>query len=379
LRQDWISRLFLFVKGRGKIVFDKNSCIKKFSQFSRSFQKQATCVVRITFFHIALVATIFLAILRPSQAFMPKRCFCTSIHTDYSISRLHAGFGVKSKSKSNKKKKSTKQQSPFDVIASTSRLEKRYDELILASAKQLAKSNNDEDPRWASDSDEGEKITSEYMITARASSKVGIDDWCPIGQLCVTVPESEYAENSKDVAQAAISSYCREISHMASMGAPKFSAVARNDMQYGVEPVDSFYKYVYSVVEEGDDKGMSKAKAREILGLGDKTSDRTTIKQAYRKLSFHLHPDRLDESSTTDLDFQTIQLAYEVLTSGIREEGKSWYESLGGRARTDFHIVNLLPLSQAQRYMEEKRIQGAIAGLERDLVQRFVARNLRSQ
>lgn len=298
---------------------------------------------------------------------------------------LHmAGFGTKAPKK--KKKKATSKQPSFDINASISRLEKRYDELMLASAKQMAKA--DEDPRWAaSDSETKEDIiTSEYMIAARASSKKGVNDWVPICQICIAYPESEYQPESKAILEAAVSSYCREISHVAIQGAQVFSTVARNDMEYGIEPVDSFFKYVYeSVVEENSDKPktMSKAVARQVLGLEDDPSlDKTQIKQAYRKLSFQLHPDRVD-TETMDADeaserFEKVQQAFEILTSGIRETGKSWYESLGGRARTDFHKVNLVSLTEAQTKMEEKRIQGAVIGLERELVQSFVARHLRS-
>ena len=162
---------------------------------------------------------------------------------------LHmAGFGTKAPKK--KKKKATSKQPSFDINASISRLEKRYDELMLASAKQMAKA--DEDPRWAaSDSETKEDIiTSEYMIAARASSKKGVNDWVPICQICIAYPESEYQPESKAILEAAVSSYCREISHVAIQGAQVFSTVARNDMEYGIEPVDSFFKYVYESVVE---------------------------------------------------------------------------------------------------------------------------------
>jgi len=255
---------------------------------------------------------------------------------------------------------------------------------MLQMSKQMAK--NDEDPRWASSVDDGEEfITSEYVITARAEKKKGVHDWVPIAQLCISYPESMYDSESKEFAEAAVSSYCREISYVAGMGAPVFQSIARNDVEYATEPVESFYKYVYeSVVEENKDReNMSKAEAREILGLEDEPSaDKNQIKQAYRKLSFQLHPDRVDESSDaveSASRFEKVQLAYETLSSGIRENGKSWYESLGGRARTDFHRVGLLSLANAQNQMEQKRIQGGLVGLEPELVQSFIARNLRSE
>jgi hypothetical protein len=325
---------------------------------------------------IALVSVGLLSC--PVQSFAPTRLLPTE-------TKLMAGFGATASKPKNKKKKA--KNAPFDVSASCARLEKRYNEMMLASNKQMAKV--DDEPRSASaeDTENEETITSEFVIAARAMSKQGVHDWVPIAQLCVAYPESNYheAENSKEILQAAVSSYCREISHTAGMGAPMFSTVARNDMQYSVEPLASFNKHVYErVVEKNfDKKNMLKGEARNILGLeNDADVDKAKIKQAYRKLSFALHPDRLDESDDAEeaaVRFENVQAAYETLTSGVRETGKSWYETLGGRARTDFHQINLLSLSDAQGKMEEKRIQGAIMGLNTDLVQSFVARNLRSE
>ena len=247
-----------------------------------------------------------------------------STSTRKSVMLEMAGFGTKAQKNKKKKTKSTS----FDVSASLSRLEKRYDEVMLQMSKQMAK--NDEDPRWASSVDDGEEfITSEYVITARAEKKKGVHDWVPIAQLCISYPESMYDSESKEFAEAAVSSYCREISYVAGMGAPVFQSIARNDVEYATEPVESFYKYVYeSVVEENKDReNMSKAEAREILGLEDEPSaDKNQIKQAYRKLSFQLHPDRVDESSDAAESasrFEKVQLAYETLSSGIRENGEN--------------------------------------------------------
>ncbi|KAL3945626.1 MAG: hypothetical protein SGBAC_000282 [Bacillariaceae sp.] len=302
--------------------------------------------------------------------------------------QLMAGFGAAtaSKQKTSKNKKGSK-QAPFDVNASVSRLEKKYDVMMLASAKRIAK--QDEDPRFMSQKDEKDQdtITSEYMIAARSSSKKGINDWVPIAQFCVAYPESSYhdEDNSQDVLQTAVSSYCREISHVAGMGAPLFSSVARNDMQYSAEPVDSFFKHVYEQVVEdsGEKKGLSKSEARNILGLGGEDgSDKSQIKKAYRNLSFKLHPDRLDDNADAEAAaarFESVQAAYEALNSGLRESGKSWYESLGGRARTDFSRINLQSLSDSTTQMEKKQIKGGMMGLDPDLVQLFVARHLRSE
>jgi hypothetical protein len=161
-------------------------------------------------------------------------------------------------------------------------------------------------------------------------------------------------------------------------------------MQYSFESNDSFFKHVYETVVEGGVKNldsMSKTEARTTLGLessAESAPEKADIKQAYKKLAFQLHPDRFEGTSEECEEaahrFGRVKLAYETLSSGVRESGSSWYESLGGRARTEFvGPVNLLPLAAAQEQMERKRAKGALLGLDQNLIQSFVARNLRSE
>jgi len=267
---------------------------------------------------------------------------------------------------------------PFDANASLIRLEKRYNELMINAAKQMAK---DDDEVIGATTDE--TITSEYVVVARSKAKGGVADWVPFAQICLSRPESEF-DNSKEVFQAVISTYCRELSHLAAFGAPVFSTVARSDLQYGIEPVDSFHKHVFEAVIEGAvEQDMTKSLARETLGLGTSESDKAIIKQAYRKLSFSLHPDRVEgneeEKEAAAEQFGRVKLAYDTLMSGIRQEGVSWYESLGGRARTGFvGPISLLPMSAAQEQMTQRKAEAAMVGLSTDIIQTFVARNLRS-
>ena len=278
---------------------------------------------------------------------------------------------------------------PFDVSASLIRLEKRYDELILAMNKRYDLEDDDDD-----DDDDSSIVTSEYVVAVRVEKREGeersgVSDWVPVAQLCIARPHSEYHDGVKDPAvQAAISCHCRELSHVATLGAKVFATCARNEIQYGVEPLESFHKHVYeAVVEGGSSKGnpneiLTKSQAREILGLNE-GADKSDAKQAYRKLSFQLHPDRFEgseeECKDAAMQFARVKLAYDTLNSGIREEGSSWYESLGGRYRTGFvGPVNLLPLAAADEYLQKKKISSAIVGMNRDLVQSFVARNLGS-
>ena len=306
----------------------------------------------------------------------------------------------KSKAFSSSSSSSSKGSStPFDVSASIIRLDKKYDELMKNVAKKLKKEDDDAESHSSYSSGEVEMITSEYVIAARAgSSKKGsVPDWVPIAQLCLKRPETQYHEGASDaMVQTAVSVYCRELSHMAAAGAPVFSTIARNELQYSVESQDSFFKYVYDEVIEGKskkspDQAMTKAQARITLKLlkdGEKEDanneiTKSDIKQAYRSLSFELHPDRFkgtpEECEEATNQFGRVKLAYDTLLSGVREEGKSWYESLGGKERTGFvGPVNLLSLAAAQETMMKHKAEGALCGLDPTMVQSFVARHLRS-
>ena len=338
------------------------------------------------------------------------------------------GGTAKTKKKGGKNPTSTNGKistTPFDVNASLLRMEKKYDELTRELAKKLLKDGPDnDDDVHATDStpnDVDDTVISEYIIAARAAATTKrrsvLPDWVPIAQLCLKRPESEYHEGAADpMVRTAISTCCRELSHVAAVGAPIFATIARNEIQYSVESIDSFRKFVYDDVVDGrarsnpDGMAMTKAVARQTLGLtstvaaavatsggGSSNGDGTTaavdvvtkadIKQAYRKLSFEFHPDRFvgtpDECEDARVRFGQVQLAYETLTSGVRDGrdgGISWYESLGGRARTGFvGPVQLLPLASAQEQLQRHNAEIAIATLDPNLIQSFVARNLRSE
>lgn len=339
---------------------------------------------------------------------------------------------VSTKSKKKKKgggggggNKSKEKRTPFDAAASMIKSEKLYDELMVESTKALM--NNDDDAYYDDDSMD---VTTEYIITARAkkmngserqqssssaasSSFVGANDWVPVAQMClirsITQDDSNNSSNNNNdheaimesTLQAAISYYCREINYAACLSAPSaFQSLPRNNVEYGVEPIDSFMKYVYEDVIEGkkggagagevssttangnatgsSNGGMSKAQAREILELEAGVTDTTLIKTAYKKQSFKYHPDRVseeDRASSPD-KFGLIKRAYDTLNSGIRNNDKqSWYESLGGRERNEFMgPIALLSMDKASALCN-KAFRSAVVGIDPDLTMAFVARN----
>jgi len=345
---------------------------------------------------------------------------------------MAAGMGMGGFSAKTSKPKSTgSATSSFDVNASLLKLERLYDELVGEANRAMMDSavdvDDDDDTAGLLDS-----ITSEYMVAARyvpiATSKnpslpgsVAISDWIPVSQLCIVRPIHTYETSTErghssfgldaDV-QAVISSYCREIYLAASLAAPIFNSVPRNQIQYSVEPLDSFQKYVYDAVIEG--KGnkngsgneatiMTKADARLVLGLDEGCNDVSLIKKAYRTMSFSLHPDRFvsversdEEIKRASDEFAKVRCAYDTLSSGIRNNdnsgnvvetgavgetsktnsNRSWYESLGGKARNNFFgPVELMSVDKAKEHITTKAYKCAIAGLNHDTVMSFVARN----
>jgi DnaJ domain len=265
--------------------------------------------------------------------------------------------------------KSSSSGTPFDASAALLRLEKKYEEIQLASSRSLHSDTDD---------DSASSVASEMIVAVRASNSktASTGDWVPFANLCVH-PHAEVSS--------------------ATQGAKVFSAVPRNELQYAIEPVDSFFKHVYDPLMKDQQKGsseipMSKVEARQLLELdnadddtnnNDGDDERSRIKKSYRRKSFEWHPDRLDHAnmSADEQDhaaqqYARIQKAFNILSSDARTAGSSWYRSLGGRDRTDFQVIQeLMGMDAASSILERHSVQTAVAGLDPELVQLFVARN----
>lgn len=317
---------------------------------------------------------------------------------------LAAGRGMSSsKSTSGKSKASVGEKrngmasskpekaAPFNVNASLQRLEKKYDELTKAHAKALQKDDDEEDETAVTELEDDAVVTTEYVIAVRAEGHVW--DWVPVAQFCLA-RNAVQASRSEGVAdpliQAAISHHCRELCHVASLGSRVFHSVPRNLMQYSVETLDSFHKHVYETAIQGKNEDLSnsnvmtKEEARTVLELvnGD-GEDKAAIKRSYRTMSFQWHPDRFvgtdrspEEIAAANERYARIKLAYDTLNSGVRDEGVSWYQSLGGKARTDFlGPLSLLSLETARVTLEGSGAECAICVMSPSIVQTFVARS----
>ena len=295
----------------------------------------------------------------------------------------------------------------YDVAKAMIKSEKRYEEIMSASTKAL----------YSDDDYSGNVgfITTEYIVTAPCTpgatlakkesggSLAAASDWIPVAQICVvrTVASEEAVDGMHPSVRAAVSHYRRENNYAATLAAPALKFLPREILQYGVEPLDSFVKYVYEDVVEGkaaesfsngDGSGekvdMTKSKAREILGLEVACRDASVIKQAYKKQSMMSHPDRFvnsdktkEEIDETSQRFALVKMAYEALNSGVRSgdvggngaSSHSWYEALGGKSRTEF-AGPLEPLSGGEG-PRDGAIGSAVVGLDPELTMSLVARN----
>ncbi|KAL7566686.1 hypothetical protein ACA910_017748 [Epithemia clementina (nom. ined.)] len=308
----------------------------------------------------------------------------------------------KKKSDSNNIKKGTTTTTqptaaPFDANAALLRLEKKFDELSESARKRMANFVNED-----ADLDvEEDFLFSENVVAVRQSADqstaatVALSDWVPVAVLLLCLRPSVNEEvDRRFLLKSAVSLYCRELAQVAVLGSRVFANVPRNKLQYSVEPLVSFDKFVYDNILESDQKAMSNAEARTILGLDTNSGplDESTLKRAYRTLSMEFHPDRLigqseDQQIEATHRYMHIKYAYETLqakgTLLLDDDGKatnSWYESLGGRQRTDFWKFDqeaLFPIATAQANLEQHKIQSALKGLDPDTVQAFVARNSR--
>lgn len=341
------------------------------------------------------------------------------------------GMGkTKDSSSSLSKKSGENNKAPYDVAKAWLKSKKLYDELLSESNK--VSFTVDEDGGLDSSSvDSGEDITTEYIIAARCrlpetgggnnsntnnnAALRSASDWIPVAQLCIVrpiQPEGGSGASHDEVRhalplRAAVSYYCREIYFAATLATPALKSLPRNNVEYSYEPVDSWIRHVYEDVIEGKVSDsyidgatgvkvdMTKSKAREVLGLEAGCTDASLIKSAYKKESMACHPDRFittngvskEEVEEYTKRFGLVKMAYDALNSGIRDEQNniaavdttiqrsSWYESLGGKQRTDFvGPIDLMSMDEANSLCN-KAFRSAVIGLDTDLTNAFVLRN----
>jgi hypothetical protein len=322
---------------------------------------------------------------------------------------------------------------PFDVAASVLRLEKKYDRLLLEASRRLAADElrRDQDEDECGEGGGAALLPArEFVVAARDGDL--LPDWVPIAQLLLVGGDDSCLQSrrldpsdgpgGRDRAQVrrAVSAYRRELHHVAGLSSGLFRSVPRHRLRYAAEPADSFYRHVYERVSPAaapppDGRFMSGAEARKVLGLSEGGTLRD-LKLQYRRRSLECHPDRVrhqqppsqreeeedEEGSSSPAttsgsaaataasaaaeEFGRVKLAYETLLGGgsVRREGSTWYESLGGRGRSEFAAVPLLPAAPDGPPGPSgdglgAGLEAALAGLDPELVQSFVARSRSSR
>jgi len=293
------------------------------------------------------------------------------------------GMGKKSGNKSKRRRTAAASASvPFDAAAAYNRSEKRYDELIAEADAS--------DP----DGPYGGLMAREYMIVAQQTGTVGagassLFDWTPAAHLVLVGADS--LSDPTTAAERGVSSLKREIHHALVTGIPSAASLPRSEVRYALEPLRDFMEYVFDAViadkaSDGDEKPMSKAEARRILGL-ESDSDASTVKRAYRKITLAYHPDRFAASGEEEPEeaaekFQAGTRAYETLGGGMGAtvEGSSWYESLGGRARTEFSGPLILGKAGVAGALEGAPFEAggykvAVSAVDPEITMMFIARN----
>jgi hypothetical protein len=344
----------------------------------------------------------------------------------------------KDSSSSSTKKSGESNKASYDVAKAWLKSKKLYDELLSESNKVSFTVDEDGGLDTTNVEGEAEDITTEYIIAARCrlpetsggnnsntnnnAALRSASDWIPVAQLCILRPiqPEESGANHDEVRhalplRAAVSCYCREIYFAATLATPALKSLPRNNVEYSYEPVDSWIRHVYEDVIEGKVSDsyvdsttgikvdMTKSKAREVLGLEAGCTDASLIKRAYKKESMACHPDRFVTSAMNNgvskeeveeytKRFGLVKMAYDALNSGIRDEQNnnmaaavdttiiggqrsSWYESLGGKQRTDFvGPIDLMSMDEAN-LLCNKAFRSAVIGLDPDLTNAFVLRN----
>jgi len=240
------------------------------------------------------------------------------------------------------------------------RSERNFEEIELAYAHDLEAGR-----QAASDSDDDEEeidtnLRLKYFIVAvrlkgdeARAAATGVErslvDWVPCVQLAI-LDKKEVVFDNKFLSIAA-ATFAREVHCAITTQIPSTSKIAAPLLEYAVEPLDSFEKFVYPMFDPSfkDEKGdrMGKQEALTVLFPEPPATapDAAAIKKAYRKLSMKYHPDASIGASESELEaiteanakgFSRVQAAYTILGAQTHSSGLSWYEALGGTDRTDF-------------------------------------------
>lgn len=217
-------------------------------------------------------------------------------------------------------------------------------------------------------------------VSVRSPASQAFSDWVPVCQLGVLTSTSLSDLSSSPALPSSLSYLAREVCHSASLT----SSFPRSGAEFAAEPLSSFFDHVYDAVVSPakGNAALSPSEARAVLGV-EKGDDPGDVKRKYRKITLANHPDRFvldpdsEEAEAGARRFSDAAAAYEVLSSS--EKSDSYYEGLGGKARSDFTKVQVEDVGKERTAMRMELDLGgyraAVRCLDPDVSKFFVARN----
>ena len=272
----------------------------------------------------------------------------------------------------------------------------QYEELERLIAKQNLKEAEEEFGEGADevksssssgDEDADRVSVTKWCIALRTPAAQEFSDWVPVALIALGCGDE--AGDPKSIVPSALGACCREVVEGASQDWPSLKKVGRETMQYSFEPLDSFESHVYEGMTTRTEK---RQEAATTLGLesGWSAGD---VKKAHRKAMMDLHPDKfIGEGGVVDEEgaaaakerMNAVQEAYGTLGGGQGAGSGSFYEAVGGKARTEFSgaLVKemLSPLGKVRPEQSKDFGEGGwragIVPMTQSVTKEFVTRNL---
>jgi len=241
-----------------------------------------------------------------------------------------------------------------------------------------------EPPLGEASSDAVAGSVTKYVVALRTTARscAEFSDWVPVAIVAIGCGDAAAPDS---LVPSAVGAHVKEVIEGASQSISVLRKVARETLEYAYEPLDSFESHVYEGLQGRTER---RGDAYKTLGI-EPGASAGEVKKAHRKLMMELHPDRFvgDEegAATAQAQMLEVQEAYGELGGGQGASiSGSFYESIGGKARTDFSGAlakeRLAPLGKRRPEMEVPIEDGGwsagVVPMTQSISQEFVTRNL---
>lgn len=253
---------------------------------------------------------------------------------------------------------------------------------------------------------EDQIIYRDYVVCARAIQRNGsssgvLRDWIPAAYLAFISRSNE--EVDKPLCERIVTSVAKEAWLRLCGSLPSLKGViSAADVEYAVEPLEDFMKYVYTQVDSTSSSTvLPLSNARKLLGLDEdwKSDDIKALKQRHRALVKTCHPDAFPDDPAATERFREVQDAYRLLMDASHQSwtgSDSWFASLGGQERRAFSgalkLGSLTPLNDEDMSLDVEdtmavaqtiitrrvEFQAATCPFDPDIIQAFAMRSVLS-